>query len=273
MDPDLKSILFNVLGGFIVSALTVAAVTARTRLSQYSLKRLLGLSLKDPPRITYGQFASPALSDQSGKQLVHIFPKPPRKGTPSKTGSMSFSISHPVSECEVRATTYLSTLLGSFTKSAILTSDTDASAILDADFLTVGWIGGNYKSADIINSDSNFFLSFTADRFNWKSGADMPYTCGPDADHGVILRVTPDEFPDRAWIICAGLGEWGTSGAAWFLSRKWKDILKRIEKSDFRHRLRRTPDFCAFVRVIPGQDESAKIVDIFIRKANNAKKI
>jgi len=28
------------------------------------------------------------------------------------------------------------------------------------------------------------------------------------------------------WIAVAGLGEWGTSGAAWFLSKNWKKIKK-----------------------------------------------
>jgi len=54
----------------------------------------------------------------------------------------------------------------------------------------------------------------------------------------------------------AGLGEWGTSGSAWFLAMKWKELLKRSKGRDFG----------AVIRVRQGQDESAEIIDFVVRK-------
>ncbi|MFZ3244749.1 MAG: hypothetical protein WA185_06710, partial [Candidatus Acidiferrales bacterium] len=46
----------------------------------------------------------------------------------------------------------------------------------------------------------------------------------PNFDHGLILKIHPAQFPDRVWITCAGMGERGTSGSAWFLANKWQEI-------------------------------------------------
>jgi len=36
------------------------------------------------------------------------------------------------------------------------------------------------------------------------------------------LAETPADFPNHSWIVCAGLGEWGTSGTAWYLAHRWR---------------------------------------------------
>jgi hypothetical protein len=41
-------------------------------------------------------------------------------------------------------------------------------------------------------------------------------------ENASCLKIIPKSFPNRVWIAVAGLGEWGTSGAAWFLSKNWK---------------------------------------------------
>ena len=69
-------------------------------------------------------------------------------------------------------------------------------------------------------------------------------------DHGVILKINPVNQPGRTWICCAGLGEWGTSGAAWYLSRRWRDLHSRLGAKPF----------AMIVRIRPGQDESAEPV-------------
>jgi hypothetical protein len=54
------------------------------------------------------------------------------------------------------------------------------------------------------------------------------------------------------WLACAGLDEWGTSGAAWFLANKWANLNQRAGSRPF----------AAVVRVRPGQDQSAELVDM-----------
>jgi len=272
MDADTKSILFNVIGGVIVSILTIIYLWCRHKFKSLHLQRVLGFSFSLPARITYSQFLPPPFINQAtGAQ--HIFPKPPRKGgNPTPTGM--FSLSHPVSECEVRGSSYLSSLLSSSSgRLPILLSDTDASALVDSNFLCLGWVGSNYKTADIVSSPRNIFLKKVIDKFVWISGGELPYKCSNEADYGIILRIASPEFPDKAWIVCAGLGEWGTSGAAWFLSNKWQDILKRKETVFYRINPFRFPDFLAIIRVVPEQDESSSLVELYVNKKGQAAKV
>jgi GGDEF domain-containing protein len=50
--------------------------------------------------------------------------------------------------------------------------------------------------------------------------------------------------------MCAGIGEWGTSGAAWYLAKHWRDLAKRFGKGDF----------AVVLKVTDGADESATAV-------------
>jgi len=44
----------------------------------------------------------------------------------------------------------------------------------------------------------------------------------------MVLKVTNQRFPGCFFFVCAGLGEWGTSGAAWYLATKWRDLQKEF---------------------------------------------
>jgi len=66
-------------------------------------------------------------------------------------------------------------------------------------------------------------------------------------DHGILLRMRNPKFPEHALFVCAGLGEWGTSGSAYYLFRNWSSLYQR----------HRTSDFCKVIRVQLGSDESA----------------
>ena len=55
---------------------------------------------------------------------------------------------------------------------------------------------------------------------------------------------------NRTWIAVAGLGEWGTSGAAWFLARNWKEVEKIYKQKPFG----------LIIKVRAGKDESAQLV-------------
>jgi hypothetical protein len=77
-------------------------------------------------------------------------------------------------------------------------------------------------------------------------------TLEPGFEYGMILKVRPARFPRRVWLACAGIGEWGTSGAAWFLANKWNEIRSRVGAYPF----------IAIVRILHGQDESAEVVRI-----------
>ena len=264
MDADTKSLLFNVIGGIIVSVLTAIYVGARHRFSSYHLQRLLGFQFKTDTeiRMAYGQILLPSLTDQSGRPITHPYIKPPRRGgTPLVE---SYSIEHPISESEVRASTYIAALLGLSGKlRPLLVSDTEASSLLDSNFISFGDRGSNYKTADVLASKANIFIRMSPNGFSLPTRVNLPFTCSNEADHGFILRITPPEFPARSWIVCAGLGEWGTSGSCWFLANKWQELIERIYPMAYWSGVMHIPDFMAMIRVRPGQDQSARMVALY----------
>ncbi len=266
MDADTKSLLFNVIGGIIVSILSAIYVVIRYRFRSYHLQRLLGFHFtKDTEvRMAYGQLLLPPLTDATGRPITHPYVKPPRRDSSPLT--QTYSIEHPVSECEVRASTYIAALLGLPGKlRPLLVSDVDASSLLDSNFISFGGPGSNYKTADALASDANIFIQMTPNGFSLSTGVDLPYTCANGTDHGFILRITAPEFTTRSWIVCAGLGEWGTSGSAWFLANKWEELIERIHPVAYRSGVMRIPDFMAVIRVRVGQDQSARIVALYRR--------
>ena len=275
MNEATKSILYNILGGTIVSALTATYIYLRHKLNRYNLQRLLGCRLRSDTevRIVYGQLTLPPLQHSSGQTITHPYVKAPRGGgvlPPQGT----YSITHPVSECEVRASTYLTSMLSCpGTLRPHVVSDVEVNALLDSNLIALGGPGSNYKTADILASPANLFINLAHTGLSLVSGGNLPFGCNQTNDHGFILRITPPQFPQRSWIACAGLGEWGTSGSAWFLANKWRELLKTIHPLAYLSGIASIPDFVAIIRVIPGQDQSAEIVALYRGSGNVIKKV
>lgn len=264
MGADTKSLLFNVIGGIIVSVLTAIYLGARHRFRSYHLQRLLGFQFKPGTeiRMTYSQLLLPSLTDQSGRPITHPYIKSPRRGGAPLVGS--YSIEHPISECEVRASTYVAALLGLPGKlRPLLVSDIDASSLLNSNFVSFGGPFSNYKTEDALASEANIFIRMSPSGFSLPNGKNLPFTCSNEADHGIILRITPPEFPARSWIVCAGLGEWGTSGSSWFLANNWQELIKKIYPMAYWSGVMHIPDFMAVIRVRPGIDQSARLVALY----------
>jgi hypothetical protein len=61
------------------------------------------------------------------------------------------------------------------------------------------------------------------------------YESSDDRNIGIIARVrpSPDLHPNRYWIICAGMGPRGTSGAGWFLANYWSSLQQRAGDREF----------------------------------------
>lgn len=263
MDADTKSILFNVYGGAIVSICTAILIKIKHWFYRFHLQRLLGFYFRPNTdvRLVYGQFMLPDLFDANGNRITHPYIKVPRRNIPQ---GQSFSIEHPVSECEVRASVYISSLLGSFKKpQTILTSDIQVDSLLDSNFISFGGSGSNFKTADILASEANIFIRDTGGGLSLIGGGNFPNLCTAQVDHGFILRITPPGFSGRSWIACVGLGEWGTSGSAWYLAHRWTRLIKRINLMAYYFGTMRIPDFMAIIRVTPGQDQSAGLVGLY----------
>jgi hypothetical protein len=146
MNSDVKSPIFNVVGGIIVAFLMWLNVKGSHRLRSFHLQRLLGFQFKTDTeiRMVYGQLLLARLPGLSG--ITHPYVKAPRRGGAQPLAG-SFSIVHPVSECEVRASTYIASLIGlPGNLHPLLVSDTEVSSILDSSFISFG--GGGFKLQD-----------------------------------------------------------------------------------------------------------------------------
>ncbi|MEV0027897.1 hypothetical protein [Nocardia sp. NPDC050793] len=61
------------------------------------------------------------------------------------------------------------------------------------------------------------------------------YSSDDSRNIGIIARVRPsaDLHPDRYWILCAGLGSRGTTGASWYLAKHWRTLQERAIDREF----------------------------------------
>lgn len=50
--------------------------------------------------------------------------------------------------------------------------------------------------------------------------------------YGLVVRYAPnpDEYPDRRWLLVAGMGPVGTTAAGWYLSRHWQALSSRVPR-------------------------------------------
>lgn len=191
-------------------------------------------------------YAELALADQAVR-----FPYAKPEGLPEAR----FSISRPVSGSELRCVNYLASSIGGLVGTApSVRSDLDVRRELDCDFVSFGGPNSNLKSADCQSNGSNRLALFDQrlNLFLDRSSSLPLVEFDSGFDYGLILKVRPAQFPKRVWIMCAGIGEWGTSGAAWFLANKWREIRARAKGRPF----------AVVVRVRESQDQSAEMLSI-----------
>ena len=237
-EGGLTQIFWNVVGGVIVALMFEIIPWAKKKFKKRAFRAIFGEDIGSRQfHLIYAQFIL--------KNLTPPDPAPYRKPT---NPIWIFSISHPVSLCEVRAAKYLTgSIAAQDLLSPILTADEDITSTLDVSFVSFGGPGSNLKSNDL-NNCQNALIDFGNNNFISTATGSPVISFAPGFDYGIIIKVHPPSFPDRTWITCAGLSEWGTSGAAWYLANRWEEI----------HRYAGDAPFAIIVRVRHGQDESAE---------------
>jgi hypothetical protein len=215
----------------------------RNRIINWRYKRIFGQDIKSYS-IVYPNFTLQTVYDATGHLLQFPYAK----------GGGFFRMTSPISLADMRAAQYLSQAFYKRTsRSPEIIPDTSVTARLDFSYCSVGGTG-NDKTNDILTSPNNLFFDFlltpTTQGIQRLNAAILHQGTG-NFDIGLILRVTSHNFPNRIHICAAGLGEWGTSGAAWYLATRWRDLLEQSKGKDFG----------AVVRVRNGIDESAELID------------
>jgi hypothetical protein len=244
----LSALALNVIGGILAGLAFSAWSYLRGRVRNRRFKAVFG------PGVTRAEFAliyeELALRSPSD---THPYFKP--DGDPT----FGFSISHPVPVCTVRALNYVAGAIGQHARSTpAVTSDIESKSLLDLDFVCFGGPGSNHKTLDCMSNAANTLAVFdqSSNSFVHKQTNSPLVKFEKGFDYGLILKIRPTQFPNRVWISCAGLGEWGTSGAAWFVANKWNEI--RSIAGD--------QQFAVVIRVRPGQDESAEMMRVLADK-------
>ncbi len=137
-----------------------------------------------------------------------------------------------VPECSARGSAYLIDAfrgIRGITTGAI--SDTSVANKWNGSFISLGSSYSNIKTDDIKLLPENPWLKNDASTFELKDNTTI--TMDPRSDKGIILKITNERFRGHTLVVCAGLGEWGTSGSAWFLGHNWKVLSRRFGRHPF----------------------------------------
>lgn len=180
-----------------------------------------------------------------------------------KPGLTGYAVTtqRPVSLAEIRAVNYLAAEFRRWLPSSPrVLSDLDVRADLNLNFVSLGF-GSNLKTRDALTNSANTAIDTDfSSRFEDRATKLPAFQRESGFDYGLILKLHPTQFPARAWFSCAGVNEWGTSGAAWLLANKWESALLRRRLEDGSELGDRC--FAAWVKVRPGQDESTEVVRV-----------
>jgi len=209
---------------------------------KWTFKGVFGRDSVDSFFIVYGLMKRRPSFTEKGDPMEWPYYKP---GT-----DKAFNVSSIVSFAETKSAKYLSETFGEFVSATPkLISDYEIKEKLDISFCSIGGFN-NSKTVDVLRSDENTFFDFDLTHpgsIFVKGNREKRFSIDGTYDYALIIKIIPESFPKRVWIAVAGLGEWGTSGAAWFISRKWKKMGKN-------------KSFGIIVKVRTGQDESAEMV-------------
>jgi hypothetical protein len=161
-----------------------------------------------------------------------------------------------VGGCEVRAASYIVNRLGEYRNMPIpVVDDETALQNLNRTFVALGSSSSNEITDLVLRESNNGFLEFgqegsTAFIRDKKSGRRFEGFKAPiKKDYCVVLKLPSLWSAGKYFFVCAGLGEWGTSGASWYLATKWRELQQEFGDS-----------FGIVVEVELGADDSANKV-------------
>jgi hypothetical protein len=244
MPQALWNIIWNITGGIIVALLISLYHIVTKSLRCRAFRQVFGRDLEEL-YVIYPSCESPS------REM--IYPKP-KSQVPRQIFSTT-NLTTVNSNAITRSISYLSYAIGTYSKSLPkIRSDIEMDQIMNISFLTVGGLT-NYKSLDILEDTSNTLLEFgfvdnVTNIRSRNSKRTIVKDCGVPTDYGLILKIYPSHSPSRTWLCIAGIGEWGTSGAAWWLSRYWKFVRKRAKNKPF----------ACIIRTKIGSDDSSHLI-------------
>lgn len=138
----------------------------------------------------------------------------------------------------VRGVAYVSGLFSQYRnggRSIPFVTDAEVADRWDGTFLGFGSSDSNIKTLDIESLPQQVFYSweFGLDGLRCIRAGGRVFSIQARRDYGVLLRLRNPRQPEHWLFVCAGLGEWGTSGSAYYLTDRWTELHKQHRKSSF----------------------------------------
>jgi hypothetical protein len=244
-------IIYNIIGGFVVGGLTLLGRWLYERLHARRFQQIFQDDDNWEFHIVYK-------SVESERDVV--FPaeesKVPR-GTPATTNLTLIN-----SCATTRGVGYLVYTFGeSIGKSPLIVSHVDVDQKMNLSFISIGGTT-NHKTRDIMANPANKLLDYEYGKIVAKDSRKVLIKIGDEMgfDYGFIIKIHPTNFHRRTWICSGGFGEWGSSGAAWYLAHRWNDIRKFAGKKEFAC-ITKTRIGCDEDTYLLGQFQNIKEVD------------
>jgi hypothetical protein len=244
------SLAINLFAGILIFLLGLFWPVIPKSYRKFQLRKFWGKAvLADEFAITYGALIDSRLTQPNppSVRFVKRYHDGRVIGIPGPWESV-------VGDCEIRSSSYIINTLSTFRKKAVtVVADAEGFRNLNRSFVALGSPSSNEISDLILREQNNSFLKFNQDATgvfieDIQSATQFRGFLGPvRKDYGIVLKIKNERFPGHFFFVCAGLGEYGTSGASWYLATKWKELMAQDQ-------------FGLVVEVEIGSDESAKRV-------------
>ena len=240
-----EQITYNIVGGIIVAGLTFPYRWITALLRSYRFQRIFGPIQENQFFLVYGLLELGKCLDERGNSVEAPYIKPGVGG--------AFRISSLVSAAQTRGIKYIAEMFGKNVRvTPFLVPDNEIRDRMDISYCSIGG-KDNLKTNDALEDDENKFFDFDTTTnpvtIRVKETGER-FCCRNNHDYAFIIKLRPKSLQDRTWVAIAGLGEWGTSGAAWYLAKNWKAIGSRYKRKSFG----------LIIRVKAGKDESAELI-------------
>lgn len=156
--------------------------------------------------------------------------------------------------CSVRLTKYSSSEFALFrqkTNPVNIVLDEEVINNWDGTFICFGSSDSNIKTFDIesLNENNLYKYEFGTNGIRRFNIAGEKYSINQTEDVGILLRLKNPYHSEDKLFICAGIGEWGTSGSAYYLFKNWRKLYKRFGSNN---------NFALILKVRINSDESAR---------------
>lgn len=251
ISQDMHDLILNYMSEIVVGITFAILMFVWKFLRNLSLKRIFGCDIIKNFKLIYASFI---LGPLPANWEFGRFPYQ------KSDGLTRASIENPVSLCETRAIKYLVSVFSNRIKySPEIVSDEEFNGIHDMSFCSLGAYT-NYKSRDVINSPRNSFYGFIN---NYSSIINLQthqqYLINNEYDYAIILKLKSQVNNRKTQMCISGIGEWGTSGGAYYLSKHWSKVFRKTLFNS---------EFGLLIRVRRHSDDSAELIEIVKKRAN-----